>query len=106
MRGGRLERTALRRDVVRYYTAYGSYGLSVFAVRATSLAEMAQHSPLARFAELTLIRVGVLVASGLRLEPTGRNPQHFTLAFDDLEAGIDSLLECEHTRWLNPYHED
>ncbi len=31
---------------------------------------------------------------------------HFTVAFDDLEAGIAALLACEHRSWTNPYHED
>lgn len=55
---------------------------------------------------LTLVRVGILRASGFRLEPTGRNPRHFTLAFDDLDSGVRRLAGCEHQRWNNPYHED
>lgn len=42
------------------------------------------------------------VAGGFRLEPTGRNPRHFTVAFDDLEAGIVGLRRCEHRNWANP----
>ena len=41
------------------------------------------------------MRVGVLRAAGFRLEPTGRNPRHFTVAFDDLEASIGELRRCE-----------
>jgi hypothetical protein len=62
---------------------------------------------LKRFEVLTLVQVGVLRAAGfVRLEPTGRNPWHFTVAFDDLDAGIAGLQACEHRSWLNPYHED
>ena len=43
--------------------------------------------------ELTLVAVGVLRAAGLRLDPTGRNPNHFTVSFDD-------------RLWPNPYHEE
>jgi hypothetical protein len=50
--------------------------------------ELAQQPPLIRFRLLTLVRAGVLRAAGFRLEPTGRNPRHFTVAFDDLEAGV------------------
>jgi hypothetical protein len=66
---------------------------------------MAQESPLVRFPRLTLMTVGTIRAAGLRLEPTGRNPRHYDICFDALEAGIDRLLICEHTTWPNPYHD-
>ena len=78
----------------------------MFAARDISVDELAQQVPLVRFDELTLIRVGVLRAAGFRLDPTGRNPRHFTVAFDDLDAGVDALIACEHETWANPYHED
>ena len=59
-----------------------------------------------RFRVLTLVRAGVLRAAGLPLEPTGRNPRHFTVGFDDLDDGIDRLRRCEHQRSANPYHEE
>jgi hypothetical protein len=43
---------------------------------------------------------------GVRLEPTGRNRRHFTVMFDDLDAGTEALLSCRHQVWVNPYHED
>ncbi|MEX2267851.1 MAG: hypothetical protein WEA75_04115 [Acidimicrobiia bacterium] len=52
-----------------------------------------------------MVRVGVLRAAGFRLEPTGRNPRHFTVAFDALDEGIEALRGCDHQRWENPYHE-
>ena len=64
-----------------------------------------QRNHLVRFGVLTLVRAGVLRAAGLRLEPTGRNPRHFTLAFDDLDVGVARLRRCEHETWINPYHE-
>ncbi len=67
--------------------------------------ELAQQSPPVSFEVLTLIRVGVLRAAGFRLEPTGRNPRHFTVAFDDLEMGIEALRRSEHRSWADPYHE-
>ncbi len=78
----------------------------MFAARDVAVDELAQQAPLVRFEVLTLVRVGVLRAAGFRLEPTGRNPRHFTVAFDDLEAGIGELQGCEHRRWVSPYHED
>lgn len=44
--------------------------------------------------------------AGFRLDPTGRNPKHFTVAFDDLETGVDRLYGYEHENWANPYRED
>lgn len=106
VRGGDLEAAALRVDAERYRAIYGDYGLSVLAARDVAVDELAQQAPLVRFEVLTLVRVGALRAAGFRLEPTGRNPRHFTVAFDDLEAGIAELRRCEHRSWVNPYHED
>lgn len=106
IRGGRLDSDGLRDDALRYHGVYGDYGISVFAARDAAIDELAQQVPLVRFEVLTLMRVGVLRAAGFRLEPTGRNPRHFTVAFDDLDAGIEALLACEHRSWTNPYHED
>jgi hypothetical protein len=39
--------------------------------------ELSQRPPLVRFAMLTVVRVGDLIAAGLRLEPTGRNPRQY-----------------------------
>ena len=75
------------------------------ATSEVALDELAQQTPLVRFEVLTLVRVGVLRAAGFGLEPTGRNPRHFTVTFDDLDAGIEDLRRCEHRRWVNPYHE-
>lgn len=106
VRGGQLEVEILRSDAIRYHDVYGVFGVSVFAARGITIDELAQQSPLVRFEVLTLVRVGILRASGFRLEPTGRNPRHFTLAFDDLDSGVRRLAGCEHQRWNNPYHED
>lgn len=106
VRGGELDAETLRSDAEEYQIIYGVYGLSVFAARDVTVDELAQQPPLIRFRVLTLVRAGVLRAAGFRLEPTGRNPRHFTVAFDDLEAGVDRLTSCEHQRWENPYNED
>ena len=76
----------------------------MFAARDATVDELAQQSPLVRFEILTLVRVGA-IAAGFRLEPTGRNPRHFTVAFDDLDRGVEALEVCEHRSWQNPYHE-
>jgi hypothetical protein len=106
IRGGILDPVALRADAERYHGIYGDYGLSVFAARDATVDELAQQAPLIRFEVLTLVHVGVLRNAGFRLEPTGRNPRHFTVAFDDIGAGIEAILVCQHRSWINPYHED
>jgi hypothetical protein len=105
IRGGRLDSDALRADAERYGSMYGDYGISVFAARGVAVDELAQQTPLIRFEVLTLVHVGALRAAGFRLDPTGRNPRHFTVVFDDLDAGVDALLACEQRLWRNPYHE-
>ncbi len=103
--GGRLDPKLLRADALRYDSVYGSYGISVFALRGTTLEEVAQQVPLVRFALLTLIKVLAVRDAGLRLEPTGRNPSHYTLGFDDLDLGVAALARCRHQVVPNPYHD-
>lgn len=67
--------------------------------------ELAQHVPLVRFGQLTLMTVATLRAAGLRLEPTGRNPRHYDISFDDLDEGVARLVRCEHQTFVNPYHQ-
>jgi hypothetical protein len=105
IRGGELDPVALRADALRYRSVYGSYGISVFAIRDVTLDELAQQVPLVRFATLTLIKVKDVRRAGLRLEPTGRNPRHYTLGFDDVDEGIQELARCEHQVVLNAYHD-
>lgn len=105
VRGGELDPEVLRADALRYHSVYGSYGISVFAVRGATLEEMAQQVPLVRFAQLTLIRAAEVRTAGLRLEPTGRNPRHYTLGFDDLDQGVAALAGCGHQVVPNPYHD-
>lgn len=106
VRGGEFDAAILRDDAQRYHAIYAEFGISVFAARSITVDELAQQPPLVRFKVLTLVQVGVLRAAGFRLEPTGRNPHHFTVAFDDLDQGVERLTTCEHQDWVNPYHED
>ena len=55
---------------------------------------------------MTLIKAGAIRGVGLRLEPTGRNPRHFDITFDQLDEGIDHLCGCEHKAVANPFRED
>jgi len=105
VRGGELEPGVLRADARRYHTVYGSYGISVFAARDATVDELAQQVPLVRFATLTLITVAEMRGAGLRLEPTGRNPRHYTVGFDHLEEAIAALVGCAHQVVPNSYHD-
>ena len=105
VRGGELDPDVLRSDALRYHSVYGGYGISVFATRGATLDEMAQQVPLVRFARLTLVSVAAVRGAGLRLEPTGRNPRHYTVGFDDLDQGIAALAGCERQVVPNHYHD-
>jgi hypothetical protein len=58
VRGGDLAPDILSADAVRYYSIYGTYGISVFAVRDATVDELAQQVPLVRFGSLALLKVG------------------------------------------------
>ncbi|HEY1641214.1 MAG TPA: hypothetical protein VGG35_11040, partial [Streptosporangiaceae bacterium] len=75
-----------------------------FAVRGQSLDELAQQTPLVRYPLLTMLTARDLIDGGLRLEPTGRNPRHFTVGFDDLSEGVKGLMGCDGRTMTNPYH--
>lgn len=105
IRGGDLDPDILRADAARYYSIYGIYGISVFAVRDVTLDELAQQVPLVRFDRLSLLKVRDVLAAGMRLEPTGRNPRHYTVSFDDLEDGVQRLVSCPHQVTPNAYHD-
>ena len=105
MRGGDLDLDVLRADAARYHGIYGTYGISVFAVRDATLDELAQQAPLIRFSRLTVLRVRDVLAAGMRLEPTGRNPRHYTVGFDNLDDGVRRLARCPHQVVPNAYHD-
>lgn len=86
------------------FDIYTVYGISVFALRGATIDELAQQTPLIRFPQFTVMPVGAIRAAGLRLEPTGRNPRHYTVMLDDLDE-VESLRTAEHQIWTNPYHE-
>jgi len=47
----------------------------------------------------------VLRVVGFRLDPPGRNPKHFTVAFDDFDSRLNALIACELQIWPNAYHQ-
>lgn len=62
VRGGELDPETLRKDALRNHAIYGTYGISVFAVRDLTLDELAQLPPLIRFERLVTMTVGALRA--------------------------------------------
>ena len=105
VRGGDLDPMILRTDAVRNHDIYGSYAISVFALRDGTIDELAQEPPLVRFAVLTVMRAGDIRSAGLIFEATGRNRRHFSLVFDDLDDGLARIIGCDHRTLANPYHE-
>ena len=75
VRGGELNAGVLRADARRYHEVYGTYGISLFAVRGMALDEMAQQVPLIRFRGLTL------------------------------GQGVKVLTDCRHQVMTNPYYD-
>jgi hypothetical protein len=105
VRGGDLDPDILLADAERYHGIYGVHGISVFAVRGATVDELAQQVPLVRFDRLSLLTVSDVLAAGMRLEPTGRNPRHYTVGFDDLADGVQRLVRCPHQVVPNAYHD-
>lgn len=95
VRGGPLIREIVQQDADRAQRVYGTYAISVFAADVVSLDELAQEPPLVRFELLTLMTVGAIHAAGLALRPTGRNPLHHSIEFDDLDD-VDRLIGAKH----------
>lgn len=58
--------------------------------------------------ELPLERHGGMLAATLEqlaIEPTGRNPRHYDVTFDDLDECTARLSRCEHYIMVKPYRE-
>jgi hypothetical protein len=55
---------------------------------------------LTRFQVLTLVRFGVLRASGLETVPTVRSP-HYTILLPNPEADLRILIACDNVVWMN-----
>lgn len=105
LRGGDLDPGTIRRDAQRMFDVYGTYGISVFALRGARIDELAQEAPLVRFPHFTVMTMRTIRALGFRLEPTGRNPRHYTLTLRSLDDDIEALVSADHHVWINPYHE-
>lgn len=106
VRGGELVAAAVRRDALRMRHVYGVFGFSVFAVRGTTIDELAQDSPLVRFVRLTTLTAGTIRSAGLEIEAMGRNSLHYTVLLPDAEDAVVRLCACERHVVDNPYYEE
>ena len=97
VRGGDLAPDILSADAVRYDSIYGTYGISVFAVRDAAVEELAQQVPLVRFGSLALLKVGDVLAAGMRLELAGREPRHYSAGWSLRWCG-EPIGEAPRTR--------
>ena len=104
IRGGLLEEMLLRSDALRNFEVYGTFGISVFAIKDSTVDAVAAEARFGRFERLTLIRAGELRARGLRIEPTGQNVRHYDVGFDVLDDGIAALMGCDCEIIENQYH--
>ncbi len=106
VRGGDLDPDVLCADAACYHSIYGVYGISVFAVRGATVYELAQQVPLVRFERLSLLRVRDVLAAGMRLELTGRNPRHYTV-WDSMtwRMACGGLSAARHQVVPNSYHD-
>jgi hypothetical protein len=86
----------------RRYAAWGRWGLSAFYARSEDEVLDLGEDRLDAFETLFVYRVDDLIEARFEIVPTFRSP-HVTIAFyNDLEEGIDRLLEVNHRVLTNP----
>ena len=101
VRGGLPGPRGLRAEAQNHYVVYGTFSVSVFAVRDVPLEEIAQSLPLECFEHLTLWTAGDIRKAGLALEPAGRDPRHYLVNLGGSAAGVAALWGCKHRTWTN-----
>lgn len=101
VRGGLPGPRGLRAEAQNHYGLYGTFSISVFAVRGAPLEEVARSLPLACFEQLTLWTAGDIGQAGLVLEPVGRDPRHYLVKLPEGALGVRGLWGCEHRTWAN-----
>lgn len=87
------------------HDVYGVYGISVLAVRGTTLDELAQQVPLVRFADW---RSSVSVRSAppdWTWSRRAATPATTPWCCSTRRRG-ECLCLCERRMWANPYHEE
>jgi hypothetical protein len=109
VRGGErsLEDTVLDRTVGDCWSAYGFFGLSVFADPSSDdLAQLSRQTPLARRRLIRIAPVGALRKAAFEVMPTFSNPYHFSVVLPDATLRTYSeLRSCFNAPVLNPGYE-
>lgn len=88
----------------RRYLYWGRFGLSAYYAEDDDAVDDLAADLLERFPILRIYDPAALSASGIEVVPTFRAP-HVTLAFIELDAGLQALETVPHERRENPYHE-
>jgi hypothetical protein len=92
-------------DFLRRYPDWGRYGLSAYYAETAGAIDALAAGELERFPTLLIYDPVLLAQHGVEVFPTFRTP-HVTLAFFDLDAGLDALSTVEHERRKNGYHDE
>ncbi len=90
-------------DFFDRYPAWGRFGLSAYYAEDDAAVDDLASDLLERFEELHVYPLASLLAAGLEVVATFRTP-HVTIAFTDLDRGLQLLDEAEHQVLPNPYH--
>ena len=106
VRGGaghpEVDRTQAQ-DFFERYPAWGRFGLSAYYAEDEAAVDDLASDLLERFEELLVYPLAGLVAVGVEVVATFRTP-HVTIAFTDLDQGLQLLDEAAHEVLPNPYH--
>lgn len=103
--GGRsLDDTTLERTVADCWSAYGFFGLSVFAdPDTTGLTTVTRQTPLVRRRLIRTARVGRLRQAGFEVMPTFKNPYHFSIVIPDANLATFAVVRrCFEPPIANP----
>jgi hypothetical protein len=88
----------------RRYPDWHRFGLSAFYAEDDDAVDDLAADLLERFPILRIYVPAALSAEGIEVVPTFRSP-HVTLAFAELDTGLEVLETAPHERRENPYHE-
>ena len=90
-------------DFFDRYPAWGRFGLSAYYAEDDAGVDDLASDLLERFEELLVYPLASLVSAGFEVVATFRTP-HVTIAFSDLDRGLQLLDEVAHDVRPNPYH--
>jgi hypothetical protein len=90
-------------DFFDRYLNWGRFGLSAYYAEDDAAIDDLASDLLERFEDLLIYPLAGLVDAGFEVVATFRTP-HITIAFYDLDRGLQLLDEAEHEVRPNPYH--